>query len=423
MGEILAGYDLNPTTWVYIASLMIVGIFFKFSRFWSVRNLDLVGLIAFTPGMLLVAAGRGLLEPFTTIDYAEQFEQFGFIWLFTISGFFFVRLLLDALMVRRPLLEPNLSAGGLVFTTIALLVFLTANVVTDKVKPQFKPHVEAAAPGFPPFTRLAGYGAAAPDGSKEAAAERAVLTAATRTTAIVCHVLVVLGLVLIGYRHFDNIQTGVAAAALYLLTPYTAETTQAIDHVVSGALLIWAVQCYRRPAFAGLLIGLAGGIAFYPLFLLPLWCAFYFRRGLVRFLAATIAALVVLAGVLALIAADSTEFVGQLAEMFGKAAILPPCRFGFWEDHEAVFRIPVMVAFAAVAVSFALWPAQKNLATLLSCSAAVMVGAQFCHPVDGGLYMGWYLPLLIMTILRPNLEDRVALSTVRDAMLRWRRRG
>jgi hypothetical protein len=33
--------------------------------------------------------------------------------------------------------------------------------------------------------------------------------------------------------------------------------------------------------------------------------------------------------------------------------------------------------------------------------------------------MGWYLPLLILTVLRPNLEDRVALSAVSPA---WGRR-
>ena len=33
-------------------------------------------------------------------------------------------------MVRRPLLEPNLSVGGLTFLGISLFVFLMANVVT-----------------------------------------------------------------------------------------------------------------------------------------------------------------------------------------------------------------------------------------------------------------------------------------------------
>ena len=57
MQEILFDYRLNPTTWAYISSLMLIGTYFKFHRFWSVRNLDLVGLIAFTPALLLVYYG------------------------------------------------------------------------------------------------------------------------------------------------------------------------------------------------------------------------------------------------------------------------------------------------------------------------------------------------------------------------------
>jgi hypothetical protein len=37
---------------------------------------------------------------------------------------------LDAAMVRRPLLEPNLSVGGLTFLGISLFLFLMGNVVT-----------------------------------------------------------------------------------------------------------------------------------------------------------------------------------------------------------------------------------------------------------------------------------------------------
>ena len=51
---------------------------------------------------------------------------------------------------------------------------------------------------------------------------------------------------------------------------------------------------------------------------------------------------------------------------------------------------------------------------LLSCSAAVLVATQFWHAYQGGLYMAWFLPLLILTIFRPNLEDRMALTAARD---------
>ncbi len=43
MNEILFHYEkIDPTTWAYLASLLIIGLFFKFGRFWSVRNLDLL---------------------------------------------------------------------------------------------------------------------------------------------------------------------------------------------------------------------------------------------------------------------------------------------------------------------------------------------------------------------------------------------
>ena len=41
-----------------------------------------------------------------------------------------------------------------------------------------------------------------------------------------------------------------------------------------------------------------------------------------------------------------------------------------------------------------------------------MLGTQFWHAHDGGLYVAWYLPLLLLTVFRPNLEDRVALTVL-----------
>ena len=90
-------------------------------------------------------------------------------------------------------------------------------------------------------------------------------------------------MVVIGYRHFDNIKTGIAAAMLYLLLPYTAQMTGRVDHVLTAALLVWAIEAYRRPAVAGVMMGLAIGVTYYPIFLLPLWLGFYWQRGLVRY--------------------------------------------------------------------------------------------------------------------------------------------
>src|SRR3954464_9051149 len=123
MHEVLVQYEpVNPTTWAYLSSLLMIALYFKFNRILSVRNLDLLGLIALAPALLMVQYGRAHSN--TGIEHA------GYIWLFAVSGLFMLRLLLDPAMVRRPLLEPNLSVGGLTFLGVSLFVFLMANVVT-----------------------------------------------------------------------------------------------------------------------------------------------------------------------------------------------------------------------------------------------------------------------------------------------------
>ena len=59
MSEFLFQYEkVNPISWAYLSSLLMIALFFKFNRFWSVRNLDLILLILLAPGLLVVQAGR-----------------------------------------------------------------------------------------------------------------------------------------------------------------------------------------------------------------------------------------------------------------------------------------------------------------------------------------------------------------------------
>ena len=55
----------------------------------------------------------------------------------------------------------------------------------------------------------------------------------------------------------------------------------------------------------------------------------------------------------------------------------------------------------------------------MSCTAAIMLATQFWNANGGGLFMGWFLPILLLTIFRPSLEDRVALSVLGEG---WRSR-
>ncbi|MEK6249970.1 MAG: hypothetical protein N2C12_17430, partial [Planctomycetales bacterium] len=138
MQDILFEYQkIHAMNWVYLSSLLTIGLYFKFSRFWSVRNLDLVGLIMFAPGLVLVSYGNTGRSPDPSV------EHIGYIWLFVVGGIFLVRMLMDSTMVRRPLLEPNLSVGGMTFLGVSLLVFLMTNVANSDPA-ELVPRVEPA---------------------------------------------------------------------------------------------------------------------------------------------------------------------------------------------------------------------------------------------------------------------------------------
>ncbi|HWB08350.1 MAG TPA: hypothetical protein VG826_03965 [Pirellulales bacterium] len=440
MDQFLRGYDLNLTTWVYLSSLLTIAIYFKFNRLWSIRNLDILALVAMAPGVVLVRIGED-----TPDDHSLYV---GYIWLLACGGWYLVRLGIDLFMVRRPLLEPNLSLGGMTFIGVALLVFLMVNVVTKSPKeedleglrmldamlhreqvPGVDQKLTHQGPGFSliflvPSITTKSISTVHPAVPRNGGAYM-VQAATARLMAILSHIAVVAGIVMIGVWHFDNIRTGIAAATLYLLLPYTAGWTGYVYHVVPAALLVWAIATYRWPMLSGMLLGLATGAIYYPLFLLPLWLGFYWQRGLLRFTIGYASMLAVLVALLAFISTDFEHFLAQVKMMFGWTDFAAPGVRGFWVFHVSTrpYRLPVLALYVAICASFALWPTPKNLGSLLSCSAAVMLGTQFWQANGGGIYVAWYLPLLLLTIFRPNLEDRIALATLAVWSIRARLRS
>src|SRR3954470_5390532 len=439
MREVLIQYDpVNPTTWAYLSSLLMIALYFKFNRILSVRNLDLIALIALAPALLMVQYGR--------VHGNINIEHAGYIWLFAVSGLFLLRLLLDTAMVRRPLLEPNLSVGGLTFLGVSLFAFLMANVVVGTPDAADVSGSERAAdlvgrkaptdelnslrthgPGFPLLfvlpqistqsilgekglqeTPVENNGAA-PANSAEL---RHVVTA--RVMAILSQLAIVIGVVLLGMRHFDNIKTGIAVAVLYLLLPYTAMWTGSVTHALPGALLVWAIVFYRWPLLAGAMIGLAFGTIYYPLFLLPLWFSFYWQKGLIRFIFGICVSLAAVLLADAFTSENTDAFLVHLQQIFNLGMPAATDLSGVWAQFwRPVYRYPLIAAHVGLCLSLVLWPAQKNLSTLIAYSAAMMLGTQFWYAHSGGLALAWYLPLLILTMFRPNLEDRVAVAVVR----------
>lgn len=558
-------YEMLPTTWFYLSSLMIVAVFFRFNRVFSVRNLDILALISLTPGLIYIAMGS-----------APQ----GYLWLALIGACVFARLVFDSLLRRRPMLEPNLNVAGLTFSCVAASAFIVPNLwlnrgdfaesprawrleqiltaadsndenaVKVEERPGFRPFLRAAektnrffAPSDEAWIRAASssatettnaestlyfFGTAirvdgAPkrsdDGEKASRAMRAMRwaagrggenefapgdasggeeTAAPKTefvgasvapnapvapsvlgnggekttatapipepiptppmrdvyrltpsdgaasvqdatsfgreaeadganartpsleqTALILSVGalqigVVALIVLIGRFHLGSTQTGLAAALLYLLLPYVNQFSACLDHIVPALAILTAVLFYRRPVVSGFALGAAGSLAFYPFFLLPLWFGFYWKRGAARFAIGTSAAVLTFAVVLLATTGASENYGSALAAMLGRRSIFLASADGLWEYWPRFYRIPLISLFGVFCVGYALWPPRKDLATLISGSAALMLGVQIWMGCRGGLYMAWYLPLAALTVFRPNLYDRVATTTVVD---------
>ncbi len=484
-----------PTTWFYLSSIMILATFFRFNRFFSIRNFDIVGLVAFTPGLLYISMGQ---------------TQTGFIWIHAVGLIFFFRLFADLFMVRRPLLEPNLSTSGVVFSIVMLIMFFVPNLLINRgenvetprtirldqmITSQTlrslrmgKPDFIMENPGYRPFyllsrkaeevllpseeiqdqiqTRLAAAGGRFPApvlsftghepfysgtvsvkfgaflGGNPAADTPAAETKAKRPTVedynrthsadlgsgeeqtpaldefflfafiLLAQFGVVWGLIMVGHCHFGNLKMGLAAAMVYLLLPYVNQMPGSLENIVPAMLLVLAVAIYRRPMFSGFLIGLAGSLVFYPFFLIPLWIGFYLKRGLHRFVIGTLSAVLLMGILLMFSPGEYGSYPEQLASMFGLHSMFLVTPTGLWASMPTYYRIPIIAFYLVICFGLSLWPLQKNLATLIACSALLMLGVQFWMGNLGGLYMGWYLPLLILTLFRPNLEDRVAQTNV-----------
>jgi hypothetical protein len=58
-------------------------------------------------------------------------------------------------------------------------------------------------------------------------------------------------------------------------------------------------------------------------------------------------------------------------------------------------------------VGLTIWPRRKSLAHVIPCSAALVIGTQFWYQ-QGGVYVLWYLPLLLLVVFRPLMTNHFA---------------
>ena len=410
--SLVTDLGLGPEVWLFLSLLSCVTLFFKFSRFWSVRNLDLLLLFVLAPGMMLLV-GRGDHQSFSA-----------YIWLFIGSGLWLIRCCADLGLARRPLLEPNLNGSGLLCLSLGILGLLVAETVSlpvengaarNPAEPSGRGDRSAAAPGNPNATvqqvlDIAKEIAPIPSALKQELPQVIV----SRVLASVAHIALVLGLLGIGWRHFERPLTGMAMAACYLLLPYTRMAVVDSTQLIPSALIVAAVFWHRRPAAAGALIGLAAGWLPACLGLIAFWCGFYRGRGAVRFVTVGLAVVIGCAIVghwgglgnwPSALGARSIADVGLLPRFEPRATAS-----SFWVSIDSSFRLPVLILYLAMVITFTILPAEKNLAELIALSAALLVASQFWYLEKGGALVMLYLPLAIAMMFRPTLTIRRSLS-------------
>ena len=439
---------VESATWLLYSALLLLAIFFRFSRLVSVRNLDLTLLLCLSTSLVTWSATTDTLEDdgaaatqivessATAADDSETATSplawWSSILVIAFSILFILRLTFDEALTRRPRLEQNLNQAGLIFLCLPAFSILMTGVF---VKKPLQTNVEAVEAGDALMQRKESSTSDAGNEAPAPATSTLVAVAVTkmselsgrvnpdevqkdgqrsrgeefiaRLLAVLAHTTVILGLLYIGHRHFSSIQLGVSMSLLYLLLPCTAYNVHQLSHVVPAACLTWAFANYRRPAVAGILLGLACGQLFFAVFLLPLWAVFYGKKGSIRFGLSLGAVATVVLIMFALTSENTDSFVNKLVQtanwtvyrLFDAAAPMPQGDIG-----HVFLRITLAACFFVMLIAMTVIPRKRNLENLLANSTALIIAAQLWYPEDIGRYVLWYLPLLLLVVFRPRLD-------------------
>ena len=452
----------SATTWFYMSLGLVIAVFFRFRRAWQLRNWDLLLLFILVPPLLalreaqdhrdrqaavwrqqavrlatLLQVAGGMMDAparsgvlvMVAADPAGLGHHLAaaatptdrgvfraYLWLLLGTAVLWLRGLIDLFLFRRSVFSPNLTPGGLLW--LGLMIFLV--MAARPFLPGWEAPLQAQTHSLV-LERVVGAVLGVIETWKWTPAAASQLVALVSLT---CHLGIILALVWIGWQHFGDSTTGIAAGVLYLMMPYTAFHLTIIEQVMPALLVVLAVAAFRLPFLAGLCLALGGFLCFFPFLLVPLWISFYRRAGLYRFLVGLGLICFVAVGVLL---ADH-ELISGLQTIFYRAEWQPwifgaqPSAESLWTGlaNHYVYRLPLFIAYTAFLIGFLFWPSPKHLGHLIALAAGLILGVQFWYADAGGIYVQWYLPLLILMILRPTLNDRVPKPLDRETDWRWR---
>jgi hypothetical protein len=230
---------------------------------------------------------------------------------------------------------------------------------------------------------------------------------AVRFTHVLFDLLAIAGLAAVGWR-FGRGRLAVTLALAWAANPFTqyALSTNTNDAIMP-VLLIWGFWAASSPPARGALVALASWTKLAALVLVPLWLAYGGRdwRTWTRFVAAFAVATAVSFWFL-LAGGDPLQELRTFVDrtFVIQAERSSPFSLWDWGDYRAqglpdlaiVQRVgQAALVVAAVAVAFV--PRTKTPLQLAALTGALLVAFQFLLTHWSGLYLGWFLPFVVLT--------------------------
>lgn len=248
---------------------------------------------------------------------------------------------------------------------------------------------------------------------------------ATQLATLAFHLLAVASLV-VAARRIANRHVAWGLAAMYCASAYVIGVggdgdmvggLTFISHTAPPALALAAFACLEQPFVAGVLLALSIATVFYPLFFIPAWLGYYWRRpgSAARFVGGILVAAIVVGGPVlvrsraleghSVLGTVVRETLGhhQASNSYGTTP------FGFWGGRGGVraalqkelipeqpVTTPVFLAIATLA-ALAFLPARRTTPAglaLLSGAAAILV--EIWKILGTGVYVTWYFPFLLL---------------------------
>jgi hypothetical protein len=241
-----------------------------------------------------------------------------------------------------------------------------------------------------------------------------------QTTELVLNLLVLFGLYLLARKKSCHV-TGLAVVFIYAISPYIVGMVSELgleraSHIAGMPFILFALLLLNRPAIAGLLLGIATGMLYYPLFLAPLWFGYLWRKDGIRkglvFLATYAAVGIICIIMLISMVRPIDEYESSLGAFIDDTIAQQQFKAGygnsplsFWGQYPefAVWGKPTAgMLYCFFCLLLAFYPRHIEFERLVALTAVVLVGTQIVLSFGGGTYIGFYLAPVLLVLFAFN---------------------